>query len=150
MALVCSTGKWQPWQLKKWYFVAKIVLVNENNFWNSRIRSIKDEVREFAKNLSSLEQFIDKGQNNFWNRIIFKFIPKVPKYFTSSTSFPNANLTSCIRKRITTCKVETLENSRIKIGKYLGFKNIREKLEKRINSLHTLHWRLKTGVCCFF
>ena len=49
----------------------KIVLVIEKNFLK-----FEAEGREFAKILRSLEQFIRtvKGQNNFWNRILFKLV----------------------------------------------------------------------------
>ena len=46
-----------------WYFVTKIVLVIEKNFWNSRLKA-----ENFLNFWDNLEQFIQtvKGQNNFW------------------------------------------------------------------------------------
>ena len=42
-----------------------------------KLLKFKAEGRKFAKFLRSLEQFIQtvKGQNNFWNRMLFKLIP---------------------------------------------------------------------------
>ena len=56
--------------LKKWYFVTKIVLTStvRKNCSSDREKLLKEtEGREFAKFLRSLEQFIQtaKGQNNF-------------------------------------------------------------------------------------
>ena len=56
---------------KLWYFVSKIVPTYcEKNCSIDREKLLKSEaeVREFAKIMRSLEQFIQtvKGQNNFW------------------------------------------------------------------------------------
>ena len=57
--------------LEKWYFVSKIVLTYcEKNCFSDQEKLLKFETegREFAKILTSVEQFIQtvKGQNNFW------------------------------------------------------------------------------------
>ena len=58
--------------MPKWYFVTKIVLTyfEKKKCSSDRAKNLKleAEVREFAKFLRSLEQFIQtvKGQNNFW------------------------------------------------------------------------------------
>ena len=56
--------------LRKWYFVTKIVLTYcKKNYSSDRENFLKFEAegREFAKVLRSLEQFVQivKGQNNF-------------------------------------------------------------------------------------
>ena len=57
---------------KEWYFVTKIVLTycEKKNVLEieKKILKFEAEGREFAKNLRSLEQFVQtvKGQNNFW------------------------------------------------------------------------------------
>ena len=57
--------------LKKWYFVTKIVLTYFEKICSSdreKLLKFEAEGQEFAKFLRSLEQFIQtvKGQNNFW------------------------------------------------------------------------------------
>ena len=58
------------------YFVSKIVLVIKNKF--SRTRCWKSR---FYKFLRSLEQFVwtMKGQNNFWNSILFSCSWRFPR-----------------------------------------------------------------------
>ena len=55
---------------KKWYFVTKISTLRKNcsSDREKKLLKIEAEGREFAKFLTSLEQFIQtvKGQNNFW------------------------------------------------------------------------------------
>ena len=53
------------------YFVSKIVLLIENLF-----SKFEAEGREFAKKIRLLEQFLltVKGDNNFWNIILFKLV----------------------------------------------------------------------------
>ena len=58
-------------EIRKWYFVTKIVLTYcEKNSSSDREKLLKFEAegQEFTKILRSLEQFIQtvKGQNNFW------------------------------------------------------------------------------------
>ena len=50
------------------------------------ILKFKAEGREFSKILRSLEWFIQtvKGQNNFWNRMLFKLIPRCFKHLINS------------------------------------------------------------------
>ena len=58
--------------VRKWYFVTKIVMTLpvRNNCSSDREKLLKFQAagREFAKFLKSLEQFIQtvKGQNNLW------------------------------------------------------------------------------------
>ena len=57
------------WQIKKWYFVTKIVLTycekKKCSSDGEKLLKSEAEGQEFAK---SLEQFVQtvKGQNNFW------------------------------------------------------------------------------------
>ena len=74
-----------------------------------KLLKFQAEGREFAKFLSSLEQFIQtvKGQNNFWQQNVF---------LTCSWRFLIYN---------------KLEQLKFKLKKILGFRNLQEKLENK-------------------
>ena len=68
--------KWDIYQHtgQTWFFVTRIVLW-KNCFSDRKKKVLKFEAegRDFAKNVISLEQFIQtlKGQNNFWQKNAF-------------------------------------------------------------------------------